>query len=493
MKKSYQNLLTRTSSLTSTFRLALRRLALRRLALCGPALLLAGALGGGVPVAYAGGFAIPDAGGRKTGMEAVVGRPDELSAVFHNPAGLALQPGTRLYLASGLAFIRTNIRIRPWGCDATSCESSRFITHPVDGAGFYPEAEPTRSFGAIPFFVASTSFFSDRLVAALSLYVPDAIGAGFAADGPQRYHLIDSLLVAGFSSFSLAYRINRYVQVGAGVSVLYVHVDGSRKFYPMVDNATTGQRDDFSGLIGDNAELQIDGSDVVPGWNFGLLVWPHRTLSIGLAVIGRADATLQGDVKVVGDPDKGLFKGKTLSGTHRTDLVIPWSFAAGVNWDINRWVEVGTEFRYWVYSDLQEQRIKVDGLQVVKEILSPKDYSDSWQISGGVKVRLPMLPALELMAGAHYDTSPAPNRTLSLEQPMLDNAGFHLGLRYQLGRFRLGLTYGRYFYLKRSIDDSVTAPPTNADAVGNGDVVTFSFETHLARGVGAAPSNAPSY
>ena len=38
---------------------------------------------------------------------AVIGRPDEPAAVFHNPAGLVLQHGTHLYASFGLALVDT--------------------------------------------------------------------------------------------------------------------------------------------------------------------------------------------------------------------------------------------------------------------------------------------------------------------------------------------------------------------------------------------------
>jgi hypothetical protein len=57
--------------------------------------------------AMAGGFGIPDVGVRRTGMAAVIGRPDELSALYHNPAGLVLADEWRLYVSGGLSLLRT--------------------------------------------------------------------------------------------------------------------------------------------------------------------------------------------------------------------------------------------------------------------------------------------------------------------------------------------------------------------------------------------------
>src|SRR5437868_3554485 len=57
---------------------------------------LASVLAGAQPAA-AGGFGIPEIGVRRTAMASVIGRPDDASSIFHNPAGLVLGHGWQLY------------------------------------------------------------------------------------------------------------------------------------------------------------------------------------------------------------------------------------------------------------------------------------------------------------------------------------------------------------------------------------------------------------
>src|SRR3954454_23185755 len=71
--------------------------------------------------ARAGGFGIPDIGVRRTAMGAVIGRPDEGAALYHNPAGLLLQHGWHLYLSAGLAIVRSQFQLQGWA------ESDRFL------------------------------------------------------------------------------------------------------------------------------------------------------------------------------------------------------------------------------------------------------------------------------------------------------------------------------------------------------------------------------
>src|SRR5437868_476976 len=63
--------------------------------------------------AQAGGFSISILGGRRTGMQAMLGAPDDLTALFHNPAGLADQPGTRFHFSASTTFFSTEFQLRP--------------------------------------------------------------------------------------------------------------------------------------------------------------------------------------------------------------------------------------------------------------------------------------------------------------------------------------------------------------------------------------------
>lgn len=421
--------------------------------------------------ARAGGFAVPEIGTRKTAMGAMIGRPDDLSAVYHNPAGLVLSPGTNLYLNTGLSLIETHLRMRPW------TYSDRYIDVQPDAEGFYPEVTPSRAFAVIPMITASTNLWTERLAAAISLYVPNAAGAAFPEDEISRYHLVDSYVVAGYATLALAYRVAPWLSVGAGLNLIYMRLHAQRFFFPVLEGVDLGV------LFGKNAELRIDGDDFTAGGTLGLLFQPLAGLSLGLVVISRSDLALEGPVSLkMGDDSPGA--GNILEGTQTTSLVIPWTLQCGANYDIGRFVEVGAELRYYFYRDFKEQRTEIEGIDLIKELVTPKNYHDSWQVSGGVKVTLPPLPSLELMLGMHYDSTPAPDNTVSAETPTFNHVGLHMGGRYRLGRYRLALTYARYFYIERETSESLTNPPSNFRASGGNNIITLVLEAHFAPAIG---------
>lgn len=427
-------------------------------------------------VAHAGGFGVPEYGARRTGMGAVIGRPDEPAAVFHNPAGLTLLPGLHLYASMGGALLRTEFQLSPWD------RSDEFIDAPVTG-GYYPTVRPTRAAAVIPMLVATYEALPDRLYLALSSYVTNATGAAFEKDDVTRYHLIDGYVVSPLVQLSAAYRINRVWSVGAGVGALNVRVHGYRYVYPILDTdgdpATPGT--DLRNLFGSKPELTLDGSDWKASWNLGVLAQPTARLSLGAAVIGRVDPMLEGEVKLVYGDDAAN-PGDTYLGLQRTGLVLPWTFHAGANYDVHPQVEIGADFRYWLYRQYEAQHTALEGIPFVTELNTPKNFHDAIQLSGGARLHgLARAPGLELMLGGHYDKTPAPPQTVTLDQPTFSHAAIRSGLRYSRGPYRFGLTYLHQWFFIPTIDDSLTFPPSNFRGHGSNNILTLTVEGTIGR------------
>jgi long-subunit fatty acid transport protein len=427
---------------------------------------LASLCAAGAPrAAHAGGFGIPEYGIRRTGMGAIIGRPDEPAAVFQNPAGLTLLPGMRISVALGLAFVSSEFRLRPWD------RSDEFIDAPVDGDGYYPAVKPTRAMGAIPMIVISSDLWRERLYGAFSLYVSNATGAQFDRESVAHYHLIDGYVIGPQASLSLAYKINDKVSVGGSAGVMNLRVHGNRYLYPILNG------NDVSTLYGDEPELTLDGSDWRPVWNLGVYANPIPRLTMGAAIIGKVNATLEGDVKL--EPSMDAADPSVLVGYQYTEQMLPWTFQAGINYDVTPNLEVGADLRYWLYRQYKEQRTQLNNLPI-QELLTIKDYNDSIQGSGGVRVHgLAALPGTELMLGTHYDKTPAPARTVTFDQPTFSHWGLHSGVRYSTGRWRLGATYVHYWYKIPTTEDSITNPPSNVKGGGSNNIVSLSVEAEI--------------
>lgn len=418
--------------------------------------------------AGAGGYVITEVGNRRTAMAAVVGRPDDASAVVHNPAGLALLTGTRLAVSIGGAAIRTRFRLAAWP------DSSELLMVEPNEDGYYAPVGPNRAAAAVPFVAATAELWRGRVFAAVSAHVSNATGSAFDSDAVTRYHLIEGYLIVPVASVSLAYRFGDRGSVGLTAGRANPRLRARRNVYPRIDG------NDVSGIIGSSPLLSVDGSDWVTTWGVGALVWPTPRISIGGSLAARVDATLEGPLTLRYGSDAP--DPQTLDGYHRTNYLIPWTAALGANADITPRIEIGLEARYWRYRDYQQQRSDVDGIFLVRELVVEKQLDDAYQVSGGVRVHgYSALRGVELMAGAHYDTAPNPTRTLTLDQPSFDNVGVHAGARLQLGRYRAGLSYVHLHYRVPTVTDSITSPPSNFEGSGGTHLLTLSLEIGFGR------------
>lgn len=416
---------------------------------------------------FAGGFGIPEIGVRRTAMGSIIGRPDDPSAIYHNPAGLTLQHGWNVYVSMGVALISTEFQLSPWD------QSDRFLGVSPESDGYYKAIKPSRAMGVIPMLAVTGEILPNKLTLGAALFVGNAQGAAFDKNAVTHYHLIDGYVVAPQAVVAGAYKINEQLSVGGSVGMINMRIHGKRYIYPIINGA------DLSTYAGTKPELVLDGEAWAPTWQVSAFGKPHPKVTWGATINGRVDATLEGPVEITFSDDASV-PGDMLIGTHKTDQLIPWSFMGGLCVDVAPNVEIGTEFRYWLYRQYKTQLTDVSGIAIVDKLETKKDYHDSWEVSGGVRVHdLPAAPKLEMMLGGQFDRSPAPSKTVTLDQPSFSHPALHTGLRYQLGRFRLGASFVHYWYLIPTVDNSTTSPPSNFKGHGSNNIFTLSLEAKL--------------
>ncbi|HUS26934.1 MAG TPA: outer membrane protein transport protein [Kofleriaceae bacterium] len=416
--------------------------------------------------AHAGGFGIPEIGVRRTAMGAEIGRPDELSALYHNPAGLVLEDRWRLYISTGVSLLGTEFELQPWD------RSDEFLNTMPESNGYYAPVKPSRAMGVIP-MIAAGGRIRDRLYVGGALYVGNATGAAFDEGAVTHYHLIDGYVIAPQLVASVAYQVTPDLAVAGTAGVINMRVHGKRYVFPIIDG------NDISMLAGTTPELVLDGEAWAPTWSVSAYGQPHPRVTWGAMVVGKVTAELEGPVTITYSDDASS-PGDKLEGQQTTSQLLPWTFQAGVNVDVTPNIEVGTEFRYWLYRQYKRQHTDIVGIFLVRELNTEKNYTDSWESTGGVRVHdLAAAKGLDLMLGGQYDKSPAPAKTVTLDQPSFSHWGLHSGARYTVGRYRLGASYIHYWYRIPTITDSITLPPSNVRGHGANNIFTLSLEATL--------------
>lgn len=459
----------------------------------------------GVSPAEAGGFTITVMGGRRTGMMTSLARPDDLTALLHNPAGLAYQPGVRTHLSISSAFLDTSFRLKsldperypeinPKGCGTGS---NKPCPWPIDQEGYYAEKiGPEKTFGVLPFLAASTdlAFITPKakdFVVGLAIYSPMFYGAFLPEAAPTAYHIIEGTFVVISATAGVGWRINDKISIGASVSYNYMRLSFAQK-YSAIDMLTAAGEapDDFSkmaqSLVGD-IRLDYTGVDHGIGWGLGILMQPSNWLAIGFNYTGASPARFEGDLalralgKLVTDPN-GLSAvmrdfGMKVPEELAVEMPIPHALMLGINISPLWWLEFGMDFRVWLYNFYSEQAlipIYKDNDPDLEEPISAdslsrdKNYGASFEFAAGFLFRpLKRFKAWELMMGGFYDHSPIPDETFTLDNPSLTMVAFSVGTRILVAKhWRLSASYMIQVFLPRDITTSTTSPPTNAQGQG---------------------------
>jgi len=145
----------------------------------------------------AGGFHITIIGGRRNAMLTNIAKPDDLTALFHNPSGLGDLPGIRIHFFNSVTFLQNKFQLKaldpvrfpeinPVGCGETGNDPCPW---PIDADGYYSKRiSPESTFGILPFLGFSTDLGFIRkslrnLVFAIASYAPNFYGGGF----PNRH------------------------------------------------------------------------------------------------------------------------------------------------------------------------------------------------------------------------------------------------------------------------------------------------------------------
>ena len=413
------------------------------------ALLLAPAVG------RAGGFHNEDIGAKRMGMFAVVANPDDVTAIFHNPAGLVLSKGTAFYHSQSWFIVDLGIRMN----------DSKGMLHPTSGR----EMKPTWNVGFIPFLGVATDFGTERLRGGFAIYAPNMYGAALSEDEPTRYHATKVLFLSSRATLSLAYRISRQFSIGANANLVHMYLLAERYMNPLVLQDPDMRFAPAADLAEFDAKLNLSGQAWTGSWDIGLLFEPLETLKIGASFVAGARATIRGTAKL------RYADGQQESSRHQTNFVIPFTLKVGINWEFVEDFQIAADYRYYHYQVLQEQRTKLsDPIMGIDEFRDPKNYSNSINWCLGMMYRV--IPELEFMVGYQEDYSPIPDKTYTLDNPSRDQRGVSFGVRWKpLDKHRFGLAIVRNWFDLVDVQTSISTPPSNAKGHGANFEVGFDY------------------
>lgn len=471
--------------------------------------LLVGGLGDATP-ARAGGFSIPLIGGRAATRFAFVARPDDTSAIYHNPAGLSLLGPYQIEM-SGLGILSYSRYSR---CSTTTFDAAGNATGcGLSGDGhtlFEPAVETTkydggalpypRGFGILPYLGMTGRFGLRRWNFGLAIYSPQNATGSFpdcqrdssgrpvdCGGAPQRFHAMLGTINTLYISPSVSFEPHPAISFGMAFSAVRAAITLERSLWLGGPDSTVAVLDDGwngEGRVRLSASTWSWAFTLGAMWNLGETFDPGnrwiKGLRFGISYSSQTKFTFRDDMSLY-SPLLYTFAQEN-DGCHRgnedqSEVVckakatfrFPMQVRFGLDWEITREWDVGLDVFWQNYNIYKEIRIAfptpltldIPGGDPVSvdSTVEPKDSFNVWAVALGSTYSPRWAAGLEIRAGLMWDQSPYPNRTYTLLNPDADKLGISFGLGY---RFPFGLEvaagYVALLYKDRIVRDSEIRP-----------------------------------
>jgi long-chain fatty acid transport protein len=375
--------------------------------------------------AKAGGFAIHEQSAVGLGSAfAGIAAGGALSSMFWNPATLTQVPGIQS------ESVLTGIL--PYA--SHSVDAARSTLGALGGAGN----------SGIDALVPGSYYsmqLGQQLWLGLSINSPFGLAVRFPDSWAGRDYAEDTRLATYNATPSIAYEVNNWLSVGAGVQIQYAHAD-----------LASG----IGGLVGSLAS--IEGS----GWGFGATLGatlkPTPTTTIGIGWRSAIDQEINGSLTL----PPGAFFSPPFStpGSVSTTVHLPDTVSLGLRQQVGpQWTLLGTvEWTNWsrIGTATVVQPNGAPATVATQAVTLPFEYEDGWFFSLGAEYK--WNERLTLRGGIAFEKSPITDDVRTPRLPDNDRFWIAIGGSYQLTpKIALDAAYTHIFIKDTPIDISATS------------------------------------
>lgn len=373
--------------------------------------------------AQAGGFAVREHSAYGQGSSfAGIAAGGSLSSMFWNPAAMTQMPGIQIELVAA--------GVLPYAAHTVTSGTLAVL----GGAG------DSGDDALVPSGYASWQI-NPNLWLGLSINAPFGLSVSFPDAWAGRTYAADTSLKTYNATPTIAWRINDWISVGAGVQFQY------------------GKADLSSGLpTGLGQQLNINGDGWGYGFTAGLTLTPTPTTTIGVGYRSAINQKIDGTLSL---PSGALFLPPfSTPGPVSTELALPDTVTFGLRQKIGpRWTALATlEWSNWsrIGTSTVVHPNGAPAQVVLNNVSLPFQYSDGWFYSIGAEYQ--WNEQLALRAGVGYEKSPITDSVRTPRLPDNDRVWLSAGLTYNATRsLAFDLAYSHLFVKDTPIDISAAS------------------------------------
>lgn len=416
---------------------------------------------------------------------------DNPTAMYYNPAGLALRPGRlRLYLDGTFAW-RSFTYNRPaeavdYVFDGSEPAGQAIGGTPQEGiAANSGEASLFNIVGA-PFIGVASDLGVENLGVGLSFYAPfggqskydkqDKVdGFPGAEDGPQRWWAIEGVIRSLYITGAVAYRLPELkLTLGAGINLVKSEVYTARARLGSGHDHLVSRTRAPNGAV---TEELLEGRAVldVASWDlaasFGLIWEPTDGMYVGLSYQSQPGF---GENKLTGTNRRSLAEAEANEGDAQLKQQMPDVIRAG--WRMrsgNQEYRLFGDYIRWSLLENQCARAGDEAPGTCGLANIPRFWDNAFGVRGGYSYFLGARQDTELYGGLGYDGNAVPDATLEPALSDFEKFTAAVGARFMLMEDEEGRpgmivsgTYTQVFYMSRDTSARASSANRESDTTG---------------------------
>lgn len=384
----------------------------------------------GSQAVFGAGFALYEGSARGNALGGtLVGRADDPSALFYNPAGITQLEG--IQLMAGLTAIIPSTDVRFLGASFGTKDNVWLAPH-----------------------LYGTYQFSDRLWFGLGVFSPFGLGTEFDHDWPGRFNNFNAVIQTLNINPNVALKLTDRLSVAAGFDAMWFDLKLEQS---VADLSAIG-----AGIV----DQDLTGSTFGYGFNLAAHYRACDWLRLGVSYRSQVKQNIEGSVKFSPNVKFGPFNFVNMdaSGT----ITLPDELFLGATFYPmpNLSLEIGAVWTRWSrYNELSityEQPIVGPVSQVTRE----KQWNDVWRLQFGVEYKV--CDWLDLRAGYVFDEEPSDSRFADYLVPANDRHLFNFGPGFHWGNWTTDLSYTYLLIDDRDVGHSESTGFINPSEFRNG-------------------------
>jgi long-chain fatty acid transport protein len=389
---------------------------------------------------------------------------DDPSTIFSNPAGM-----TRLgdaQVSVGVSLIKPTISFKDNGSSAAMPGT---LGLPVIYGG--NNGGDPGSWTPVPNLYAAMPTSNKDLWFGIGVTAPFGLGIEYDPGWFGRYDSIETQLLTIDAAPSVAYKINNFISVGAGLDLQYANATLSNALPdPLNPGGPTPATD---GLV----TLKENGFAV--GYNLGVLFQPTATTRVGLSYRSGITQNLSGDATIQGL--SGPLAGQNGVFGVSTKLNLPAIASLAVSQKVTSKLTLLGEVQWFDWSTFQELRFQFDDGR--PDVVLPQNYRDSYTVAVGAEYKV--TDDVTMRTGFQFDQTPTVDSDRNTNLPDGNRYWITLGADWRISdRSSLDAAYAHVFFengdvnVTRTFYDGTPLASTvnvNGQAQTSVDTVSLNF------------------